>query len=123
MLSFGVNINRLTKSITFSKKVDEVGGKFLTTEQMKKSLDGEARVFMMFASLKENGEKGVSDLSVVEEFSEVFPDDITNLPSERKMEFAIDFMLGTSPISIALDWMFASQLGELKKQLEELLKK
>ena len=27
MLSFGVNINYLTKSITFSKKVDEVGGK------------------------------------------------------------------------------------------------
>jgi hypothetical protein len=30
ILSFGVNINCLTKSITFSKPVDEVCGKFLT---------------------------------------------------------------------------------------------
>jgi len=52
MLSFGVNINCLTKSITFSKKVDEVGEEFLTAEQVKKSLDSEGSVFMMFASLK-----------------------------------------------------------------------
>jgi len=68
MLTFGVNINCLTKSVTFSKLVDEVGGKFLTAEQMKKSLDGEASVFMMFASLKESSEKGVGDLPVVQEF-------------------------------------------------------
>jgi len=54
MLSFGVSINCLTKSITFSKPVDELGEKFLTAEQVKKSLDGEACVFMMFASLKES---------------------------------------------------------------------
>ena len=42
MLSFGVNINYLTKGITFSKIVYEVGGKFLTAEQVKKFLDGEA---------------------------------------------------------------------------------
>jgi len=40
-------------------------------------LDGEASVFMMFALLKEISEKGVDDLSVVQEFPEVFPDDVT----------------------------------------------
>jgi len=74
MLTFGVNINCLTKSVTFSKPVEDVGGKFLTAEQVKKSLDGEASVFMMFASLKESGEKGVGDFPVVQEFLEVFPD-------------------------------------------------
>jgi len=44
MLTFGVNINCLAKSITFSKPVDEVSGKFLTAKQVKKSLDGEASV-------------------------------------------------------------------------------
>ena len=39
------------------------------------------------------------------------------------MEFAIDLVPGTSPISIALYRMSASELGELKKQLEELLEK
>ena len=67
MLSFGVNINCLTKSVTFSKKVEEVSGRFLSAEQVKKSLDGEASVFMMFASLKESSEKGEDDLPVVQE--------------------------------------------------------
>jgi len=39
------------------------------------------------------------------------------------VEFAIDLVPGTSPISIALYRMSASELGELKKQLEELLEK
>jgi len=90
MLTFGVNITWLTKSVTFSKPVDEVGGKFLTAEQVKKSLDGEASVLMMFASLKESSEKGVGDLPVVQVFLEVFPDDIIDLPPEREVEFAID---------------------------------
>ena len=68
MLSFGVSINCVTKSITFSKPVAEVGGKFLNAEQVKKSLDGESCVFMMFASLKESSEKGISDLPEVQEF-------------------------------------------------------
>jgi len=123
MLTFGVNINCLTRSVTFSKPVDEVGGKFLTAEQVKKSLDGEASVFLIFASLKESSEKGVGDLSVVQEFPEVFLDDITDLPPEREVEFANDLVPGTSPISIAPYQMSASELGELKKQLEELLEK
>ena len=61
---FCVSINCLTKSITFSKPVDEVCGKFLTALQVKNSLDGEASVFMMFASLKESSEKGVGNLPV-----------------------------------------------------------
>lgn len=58
MSSFSVDINFLTKSITFSKPVD---GKFLTAEQVKKFLDGEASVFMMFVSLKVSVENGVGD--------------------------------------------------------------
>jgi len=78
-----------------------LGGKFLTVEDVKKSLDGEASVFMMVASLKESSENGVGDLLVVQGFSEVFLDDITDLPSEKEVEFAFDLVLGTSPISIA----------------------
>jgi len=68
MLSFRVNINCLTKIVTFSTQVDRVGEKFLTMGQVKKSLGDEACVFMMFASLKGDVEKGVSDLPVVKEF-------------------------------------------------------
>jgi len=77
----------------------------------------------MFASLKESRENGIGDLSVVQEFPKVFPHDITNLPPEREVECAIDLVLVMSPISIAPYQMSASELGELKKQLEKLLEK
>jgi len=59
----------------------------------------------------------------VQKFPEVFLDDITDLLPERKVEFAIDLVPGTSPISIAPYRMSTSELGEFKKQLEELLDK
>ena len=62
-------------------------------------------------------------MPVVQEFPEVFPDDITELPPKREVEFAIDLVPGTSRISIVPYRMSASELGELKKQLEELLEK
>lgn len=66
--------------------------------------------------------KGViSELSVVYEFPEVFPEDIGDLPPEREVEFAIDLVPGTSPMSMDPYRMSASNLDELKKQLNELL--
>ena len=57
------------------------------------------------------------------EFPEVFPEDVSEFPPEREVEFAIDLVLGTSPVSMAPYRMSASELAELKKQLEELLEK
>ncbi|MCI06844.1 retrotransposon protein, partial [Trifolium medium] len=77
----------------------------------------------MFASLKLERESGVSSLPVVCEFSDVFPDDILDLAPEREVEFAIDVVPGTSPVSMAPYQMSAIELEELKKRLEELLEK
>lgn len=40
------------------------------------------------------------DLRVVKEFPEVFPEDIIDLPPERKVEFFIDLVSGTRPLSM-----------------------
>jgi len=74
---------------------------------------------MMFVSLKVDVENGVDDLPIVHEFSEVFPEEITDLPTERELEFVIDLVPGTSPISTTPYRMSASKLAELKKQLEK----
>ena len=89
MLAFGVNINYLTRSITFSKPLAEVGGEFLTAEQVKKSLDVEACLFMMFASLKESGERGIGDLPAVQEFPEVFRMTLPNYHRRGKSSFRL----------------------------------
>ncbi|XP_050892723.1 uncharacterized protein LOC127098223 [Lathyrus oleraceus] len=53
----------------------------------------------------------------------VFLDDVSDFPPEREVEFAIDLVLGTSPVLIAPYRISALELSELKKQLEELLEK
>jgi len=65
----------------------------------------------------------IDKLKVVCEFSEVFPDEIPNVPPEREVEFLIDLVPGTKPVSMAPYRMSASELAELKKQLEDFLDK
>ena len=52
-----------------------------------------------------------------------FPDDIAGFSPEREVEFTIDLIPGTKPISIPPYRMAPAELRELKAQLEELLSK
>ena len=63
----------------------------------------------------------VDEIPVVREFLDVFPDDIARLPLDREVEFTIDLIPGTEPISIPPYKMAPTELRELKAQLEELL--
>ena len=65
----------------------------------------------------------MGELPIVRDFPEVFPEDVSDLPPEREVEFTIDLVPGTSPVSMALYRMSASDLKELKSQLEDLLEK
>ena len=42
----------------------------------------------------------LEDIPVVKEFPDVFPDDISGLPLDREIEFVIELIIGTEPISI-----------------------
>jgi hypothetical protein len=57
------------------------------------------------------------------EFSDVFPDELPSLSPDRDVEFGIELVPGTAPISRRPYQMPLDELAELKKQLEELLKK
>ncbi|XP_050895726.1 uncharacterized protein LOC127102399 [Lathyrus oleraceus] len=65
----------------------------------------------------------VTQIPIVCEFPEVFPEDVTSLPPEREAEFSIDMIPGMTPISVSLYRMASLELRELKDQLEELLTK
>ncbi|XP_050915463.1 uncharacterized protein LOC127130513 [Lathyrus oleraceus] len=65
----------------------------------------------------------VTQIPVVCEFSEVFLEDVSSLPPEREVEFSIDLIPRTAPISVSLYHMAPLELRELKNQLEELLGK
>ncbi|KAL2235745.1 UNVERIFIED_CONTAM: Transposon Ty3-G Gag-Pol polyprotein, partial [Sesamum indicum] len=63
------------------------------------------------------------EISVVTDFPEVFPNDLPGLPPHRKVDFAIESLLGVAPISIAPYRMAPVELQELKKRMKELLGK
>ena len=77
------------------------------------------------AYVVETWEEGTTldEIPVVREFPDVFHDDIAGLPPEREVEFTIDLIPGTEPISIPPYRMAPAELRELKAQLEELLSK
>ena len=60
---------------------------------------------------------------MVQEFLEVFPEDLPGLPLDREIEFVIDLLPGTAPISKAPYRMAPAELKELKVQLQDLLDK
>jgi len=64
--------------------------------------------------------RSLEGVPVVNEYPDVFPDELTGMPPDRDIEFSIDLVPGTSPIAKRPYRMAASELAELKKQLEEL---
>ncbi|CAH9114854.1 unnamed protein product [Cuscuta epithymum] len=69
------------------------------------------------------GEPNIDQIAVVNEFPDVFPEEIPGMPPEREVEFSIELMPGTAPISKAPYRMAPKEMQELKEQLEELLEK
>ncbi|KAA0066738.1 DNA/RNA polymerases superfamily protein [Cucumis melo var. makuwa] len=63
------------------------------------------------------------DVPVVNEYLDVFQADLSGLPPDREVEFTIELLPGTTPISQAPYRMAPSELEELKVQLQELVDK
>ena len=57
----------------------------------------------------------------VREFLVVFPNDFPEIPPKREIDFGIEFLPDTNPISIPPYWIVSSKLKELKDQLKDLL--
>ena len=65
----------------------------------------------------------IGDIPTVQEFLNVFLEDLPSLPPNHEVEFFIDLFPGTAPISKASYRMAPIELKELKELLEELLDK
>ena len=57
---------------------------------------------------------------VVNEFLDVFPNDLLGMSPDHDIEFIIELLLGTTPIAKRPYQMGVNELEELKKQLKEL---
>ena len=48
-----------------------------------------------------NLEHALSEILVVREYPDIFPEDILEFPPKREVEFSIDLVLGPGPIFVA----------------------
>ncbi|GKD83246.1 putative reverse transcriptase domain-containing protein, partial [Tanacetum coccineum] len=65
-------------------------------------------------------EKRLEDVPIIQEFPEVFPEDLHVLPPARQVEFQIDLVLGAAPVARAPYRLAPAELQELSTQLQEL---
>ncbi|XP_058726516.1 uncharacterized protein LOC131597874 [Vicia villosa] len=87
-----VHIKCYNKTLRFPKFGDNGENLLLTAKQVSECIRDEAVLFAMFASLQSDHESVSVKLSVVFEILEVFPDDISDFPLEREVEFSIELM-------------------------------
>ena len=72
---------------------------------------------------KQTGSQKLEEVRVVCNYPEVFPDELPGLAPDREIEFTIEVVPGTKPISKAPYRMTPIELKELQEQLRELLNK
>src|SRR6266508_970847 len=70
-----------------------------------------------------NQVQAVEETRIVNEFPDVFPEELPGMPLDRDIEFVIELVPGTTPIYKRPYRMDANQLAELKEQIQELLDK
>jgi hypothetical protein len=62
----------------------------------------------------------LEDIRVVQDYLDVFPEELPGMPPDRDIEFLIELLPGTPPISKRPYRMPINELVELKKQIAEL---
>jgi hypothetical protein len=63
--------------------------------------------------------KEIEEIPVVCEFLDMFPEELTELPPDRDVEFVIELMPGAGPVAKSPYRMSSDELDELKKLLEQ----
>ena len=89
------------------------------SKMLRKSYQG----YLAYAIEVRDSDSRLEDISVVREFSDVFPEDLPGIPPDREIDFQIELAPKTKPISKAPYIMASSELKELKVQMEELVNK
>ncbi|GJY58917.1 putative reverse transcriptase domain-containing protein [Tanacetum coccineum] len=81
-------------------------------------------VFLANVNTKETEDKSekkrLEDVPIIQDFPDVFPEDLLGLPLTRQVEFQIDLILGAAPVARAPYRLAPSEMKELLEQLKEL---
>nr|GEY21202.1 putative reverse transcriptase domain-containing protein [Tanacetum cinerariifolium] len=97
--------------------------KVISCIKARKFIEIGSQLFVAHVTEKESQEKRIEDVPIIQDFPEVFLDDLPGLPLPRQVEFRIDLVPGTAPVARMPYWLEPSEMKELAKQLQELSEK
>eukprot|EP00253_Pinus_taeda_P016502 PITA_16502 len=97
----------------------------ITANQLVKCVQKGCQVYAIQVGFANSKDKTTSlnNIPVIQEFADVFPEEIPGLPPRRDIDFTIELVPGAAPVSRAPYRMSVPELTELKMQLQELLEK
>ncbi|XP_016755281.1 uncharacterized protein [Gossypium hirsutum] len=94
----------------------------LRTEKVAENLVRKGyEAYLAYISVADSEGSSIKDIRTVRDFPNVFLEELPGLPSNREVEFRIELIPGTAPVSIAPYRMALKELIELKAQIQELL--
>ncbi|XP_073119680.1 uncharacterized protein [Henckelia pumila] len=109
--------------VIYHGKVKEQKSLLSASQTWKAMKSGEEVYLAVVGEVNEEVTLSLEDIPVVQEFSDVFPEELPGLIPDREVEFEINLVPGAAPISKAPYRMAPAELKELKEQLQELLDK
>ncbi|GJT87040.1 hypothetical protein Tco_1068757 [Tanacetum coccineum] len=83
-------------------------------------------IFLAHVTTKEIEDKSerkrLEDVPIVQDFPEVFPEDLPGLPPTRQVEFQIDLVPGAAPVARAPYRLAPSEMKELSSNWKEAIR-
>ncbi|XP_048443374.1 uncharacterized protein LOC125478798 [Pyrus x bretschneideri] len=86
--------------VTFVGQYSRVRHDVISAMRAKRLLSKGCQGYLAHVLLNDVAPSSVEDVKVVKHFPNVFPDDLPRLPTHRDVEFIIDLLPGTDPISL-----------------------
>ncbi|XP_031116619.1 uncharacterized protein LOC116020274 [Ipomoea triloba] len=109
--------------VTYRGIITKPGIKLVYMLKVKKYVMNNHEAYLCMVRDLDSMEETLDQIAVVRDFHDVFLEEIPDMPPEREIEFAIDLVPGTVPISKTPYRMASKEMQELKEQLQELLDK
>jgi len=96
------------RKLLFLNPEDE---KLLSSQQIAREAKKGSQCFLILTQLSIEERDVYAKIPIVEEFVDVFPEDVPGLPPKREVEFSIDLVLGAGPVSISPYRMAPAELA------------
>ncbi|GKG38361.1 hypothetical protein Tco_0460073, partial [Tanacetum coccineum] len=93
--------------------------KIVSCIKAQKYIDKGCDLFLAQVAEQETKDKRLEDVPVIQDFPEVFPDELHGLPPPRQVEFRINLIPGVAHVARTPYRLAPSEMKELSKQLQE----